>query len=343
MFSNWTVALVANFLNDCEKVGLAESSSALLQLVRENCSLNQILFDTTLGRTERFSRVGWKLAKLEGALEHCAQFSNAQRAAVTHFYSRELVTDPRFCRFPNLRHLEGRHETRNGAVRLSQLEQLTSVRVHHRGRKPHGGRQKMELPESLTNLHIHGVVPDATSFTLEQLSVMDTQLHSPAQCNFPAVRSVHCFNLQGPEHILACLSDELSSLTLTLARPATFRVLFRFRLLRVLSLEMKMVDESFAELLSQLPETLEHIKLTNTSILSCWGLKFSSFAKMQDLQTLMLMNVGGNLDMNDLRDCRRLYQVKLLGMHSVENQPKDPQTIWPFLHRSDFKVQTRNL
>lgn len=344
MFSQWTVALVANLLDDCDKFGLAETCRVLLRLVRPNCSLDQILFDKTRGRSERLSRGGWKFSKLKGALEHCVQFSDAQRAAVTHFYSREAVTDPRFCHFPNLTSLEGRQETQSLTANLSQLRKLASVRVFCRGKQSR--RQKLALPASLTELEVYGAAPDAVSSTLKKLSVLDTRISTDdghLGCSFPALHSVHFLKVRGVEHILRRLPDGLTSLTLTLARPATFRDLLRFRWLRILSLETELVDQSFATFVEQLPETLVSIELINTSPVRSTGLRFQAFRQMQDLRILLLTDVGGFLDLDELRNCKLLCRLRLQGMDVVIHPAEDTQTIWPFLQRSNFEVTTTRL
>lgn len=338
MFSRWfVVECLASFIDDCDKLRLAETSQRLLRLLRVHCVLDNTVFD--LGSETGASRLiesGWNLAQLKGHVAYCGHFSKAQRNAVTVFEAEEPVTDLRFAQFPNLTGLDSKRETTSELIDLSQLKRLVVVRVFCSQENQHSW-QKLELPPVLRVLRLVGVGPQAESSTLLKLTVVkaDLDVLTDPPFSFPALREVELLHCTGAENCVCFLPETLTSLSL-FAKSTDCRELLRFRRLRTIVLKTKLHDREFCEFVSQLPGTLQHIDFFNTSKLRCKNLTFSSFGRMSGLRTLMLKRVGGFLDMNDLRNCHRLRRMTLKAMDRVANIPKDTQTIWPRL--TQFKL-----
>lgn len=332
MFSSWHVTCSAKFLDDCDKVRLAETSRALLIFVRTHCTLDFRLYDTSKEETQRLFRAGWNLANLVGCLEHCENMSDAQRSAVRLFHSdQHAVSDLRFRQFPNLIELDATAEDKSDNVDLSRLKRLEAVRMVCGDEV----LQKMDLPESLTYLWVMNAVPRTESLTLEELDIVGVDLENAiprdSQFSFPTLRSVYLYSVSGAEHVLSCLPETIEYIWFKEVTLANFEGFLRFRRLRELDLETELFDESLAQTIEQLPETLECIALANTTQRRCNGLNFAALKMMKNLYSVELMGVGGVLDMNNLRQSNHLEQIKLLDMDVVKNVPENQEAIWPQL------------
>lgn len=342
MFSEWTVLCVAEFLDDCDKVALAETCCGLLRCLRTKGVLDRTVFPTRTEQTQRLWHCGWNLAKLRGRLVDCVRLSDAQCAAVTHFDSVDSLPNPRFCQFPNLRSLycdDGDSKTMD----LSPLQQLNSVHVFcfTPRDKPSFAWQRMILPPSLRRLRMTGALPQAESCTLKRLSILNARrdCENTASFKFPALRSAHFFHTAVTGRCVQFLPETLCSLTLT-AVVVDFERLVRFRHLKTLVLETELDDHCFVAFVAQLPETLEHINFCNSSPTRNYlqDLAFDSLRWLPYLQSLILVRVGGTIECNDLRNCKLLSRLTLRDMDKVSDFPKDPQTIWPDLIPSHITI-----
>lgn len=334
MFSLWHVLCIAPFLEDHEKLCVAETSHKLLRLFRAHCALDVTLFGLSAKRSKRFLQSGWNLAELTGSLWKARRFSETQRAAVTTFFSHNEVSEPQFAQFPNLKRISGVHTTPMATLDLVSLHRLETLSIIC-GEQPNLPRLK--LPTSLTCLRVVGATPQAESCTLERLMISAVDA-SQSDFNFPALRCASFHNVSNVERCFPLLPENLQNLQIDSTSRTDFRSVLRFRSLRVLILETELCDESFAVLMAQLPETLENINLINTC--ADWrSVTFSALGRMQNLQTLRLELCGGIFDMNFLRNCKRLESVRLLRMGAVVNVPPDPQAIWPRLTQSNLEVR----
>lgn len=344
MLSSWHVLCIVPFLKDRDKLCIAETSQEFLRLLRVQCVLNSRLYEAWQEMTTRLLRYGWNIAGLQSSLEYCANLSEVQRLSVTDFVSDERsVNDPRLCQFPNLRVLFGEHNEEHETVRLSSFKRLAHLDVVFAQPRKRCW-QKMELPESLVFLQLDGVVPRATSLSLEQLHVTCKEIYltRDVQFHFPALQCLFLYAVSGAEHVLACLPETMDVIWLRGTKPSTFLDLVRFQRLRMLRLETELFDESFAALMLSLPETLVQVNLVNTERRFYNGLSFGSLGRMKNLCIVDITGIGGVLDMNDLRPCKDLKHVKLRDMDAVENTPNDPQTIWPQLAQANFEISLRN-